>query len=99
MLALALSQAEPPTPAWPQRSITQIVPSGAAVTLAVEPHTRPSGSLPKSTPASKGLGALFGAPSRDLPGSFTGYWSLGKIGSLSRGFGASRPTAAGGTQV
>ena len=34
----------PPAPELPQRSTTQIVPSGAVVTLAVEPHLRPGGS-------------------------------------------------------
>src|SRR5258708_6927519 len=59
--------------------MTQIVLSGAVVTLAVDPHLRPEGSSPKSTPGWKGLGRSFRAPSSDAAGSDTGYWPVGKI--------------------
>jgi len=49
--ALAPAQVAPPAPELPQRSTTQIVPSGAVVTLAVDPHLLPSGNCPQLTPA------------------------------------------------
>src|ERR1700730_17291383 len=49
-LALGPPQVLPPAPALPQRSATQTVPSGAVVTLAVDPHFRPAGNCPQSTP-------------------------------------------------
>src|SRR5215218_9692216 len=80
----------PPAPELPQRSTTQIVPSGAVVTLAVDPHLRPDGSCPQSSPAWYGFGRSLRAPSRDTAGSETGYCPGGKIGC------APRPVAAGG---
>src|SRR5437899_1438988 len=74
----------PPAPMLPQRSATQIVPSGAVVTLAVDPHFRPAGSWPQSTPGRNGFAESLGAPSRDLAGNRTGYWPGGKIGSCPR---------------
>src|SRR5262245_34757070 len=87
MPALAPPHVVPPAPLLPQRSITQIVPSGAVVTLAVEPHFRPAGSSPQSTPARYGFGRSLRAPSSETAGSVTGYWP-GKIacwGAPSRG--------------
>ena len=43
-VALAPLQVVPPAPEWPHRATTQIVPSGAVVILAVDPHLRPGGS-------------------------------------------------------
>ena len=62
-----------PAPELPHRSATQIVPSGAVVTLAVDPHFLPSGNCPQFTPARYGLGRSLRAPSIDAGGSFTGY--------------------------
>src|SRR5712691_10260275 len=84
MPALGPPQVLPPAPLLPQRSATQIVPSGAVVTLAVDPHFRPAGSWPQSTPGRNGFGESFGAPSNDLAGSCTGYRPGGKIGSCPR---------------
>jgi hypothetical protein len=41
---LAPPQVVPPAPELPHRSTTQIVPSGAVVTLAVDPHFLPGGN-------------------------------------------------------
>jgi hypothetical protein len=49
-VALAPPHVVPPAPELPQRSTTQIVPSGAVVMLAVDPHFRPGGSCPQSRP-------------------------------------------------
>ena len=52
--SILLQVAEPhvvlPAPELPHRSMTHIVLSGAVVTLAVEPHLRPAGRVPKSVP-------------------------------------------------
>ena len=44
-LALGPPQVVPPAPELPHRSATQMVPSGAVVTLAVDPHFLPFGQL------------------------------------------------------
>src|SRR5205809_6140542 len=73
MPALAPLHSSPPAPDFPQRSVTQMVPSGAVVTLAVEPHLRPAGNCPQSTPGANGFGRSFAAPSSDFAGNCTGY--------------------------
>src|SRR5262249_6602806 len=79
-VALAPPHVVPPAPELPQRSTTQMVPSGAMVTLAVEPHLRPEGSCPQSTPPSKGFGRSLRAPSRETAGRLTGYCPAGNVG-------------------
>src|SRR6516165_4369474 len=85
--ALGPAQVVPPAPELPQRSVTQIVSSGAVVTLAVDPHFRPSGNRPQLTPGRYGLGRSLRAPRSDTAGSRTGYWPAGKTG-VARATGA-----------
>jgi hypothetical protein len=98
--ALSPAQVVPPAPEMPHRSVTQIVPSGAVVTLAVDPHLLPSGNCPQLTPARYGLGRSLRAPSSDADGSFTGYCPAGKTGVPLRPPAPPPPAAlaeAGGT--
>src|SRR3954453_21867228 len=76
-VALAPPHVVPPAPELPQRSSTQIVPSGARVMLADDPHLRPDGSWPQSTPSRYGVGRSLRAPRSDMGGSATGYWPAG----------------------
>src|SRR6516164_5564607 len=57
-----------------------MVPSGAVVTLAVEPHFRPSGNRPQLTPRRYGLGRSLWAPRSDAAGSRTGYCPAANTG-------------------
>src|SRR5437763_7081563 len=80
-VALAPPHVVPPAPELPHRSTTQSVPSGAVVTLAVDPHFLPSGNCPQLTPGRYGLGRSLCAPSSETAGSLTGYSPGGKTGS------------------
>src|SRR5262245_2737011 len=74
----------PPAPETPHRSTTQIVPSGAGVTLAVDPHFRPAGRWPRSTPGWYGLGRSLRGPRCDTAGRLTGYCRAGNTGCAPR---------------
>src|SRR5215469_3061399 len=80
IFSLAPAQVVPPAPEFPHRSATQIVPSGAVLTLAVDPHFLPSGNCPQLTPGRYGLGRSLCAPSIDTDGNLTGYWPSGNTG-------------------
>jgi hypothetical protein len=65
---------------YPELTFGGITRCLAVVTLAVDPHLRPSGSCPQLTPARYGLGRSFRAPSSDAGGSRTGYRPGGNTG-------------------
>src|SRR5436309_5996835 len=90
--ALAPPQVVPPAPELPHRSTTHIEPSGAVVTLAVEPHFLPSGNCPQLTPGRYGSGRSLRVPRVDINGSLTGYLPSGNRGKTLAG-----PSAAVGT--